>query len=218
MVAFSQLDTFVTSDITSFELNTSGKKNVHYIFLNPENKIKVMEGNFVDNKKDGLWLYYDRGNNKIIHSQNSYKLGIKDGIWIERYLNSEQIERKEEYADGKLLSGHYYKENGAEAPFKGKIYNYCEQMPTTKYDLNKYIRNNVKYPQVSKLHGIEGRVIVKFVVLESGSIAEVSVVKGLDDACNEEAMRVVRNMPAWIPGKQDGVPVSVYFTLPLTFK
>jgi len=40
----------------------------------------------------------------------------------------------------------------------------------------------------------------------------------LDDACNEEAMRVVRNMPAWIPGKQDGVPVSVYFTLPLTFK
>ena len=112
VVVFSQLDTFVTSDITSFELNTSGKKNVHYIFLNPENKIKVMEGNFIENKKDGLWLYYDRDNNKIIHSQNSYKLGIKDGIWIERYLNSEQIERKEEYADGKLLSGHYFKENG----------------------------------------------------------------------------------------------------------
>lgn len=98
------------------------------------------------------------------------------------------------------------------------IYHYVEQMPSSGYDYKKYLAENVHYPDSARVHNIEGRVIVKFIVTETGSVDSAIVMRGIGGGCDEEALRVVQGMPAWRPGKQNGIPVRVYFTLPIVFK
>ncbi len=95
---------------------------------------------------------------------------------------------------------------------------YVEEMPKAGYDLNEYLSKNIKYPNSARRKGIEGRVIVKFVVRATGEIDSVRIAKGIDEKCDAEALRVVRNMTAWKPGKQNGKAVDVYFTLPINFR
>ena len=85
--------------------------------------------------------------------------------------------------------------------------------------LAEYIYNNIKYPQEAIDAGIEGRVFLSFMVEEDGSITEVKVMKGLGYGCDEEAVRVVSNMPKWKPGKnwRDGKPTRFAYTLPVKF-
>jgi periplasmic protein TonB len=81
----------------------------------------------------------------------------------------------------------------------------------------KYLSDNIKYPQVAKETGIQGNVIVTFVVEKDGTITSVSVLKDIGGGCGEEALRVVKAMPKWNAGKQNGVPVRVQFNLPIRF-
>jgi protein TonB len=81
----------------------------------------------------------------------------------------------------------------------------------------KYLRDNLKYPQIARETNIQGRVFVSFVVEIDGSITDVSVLRGIGGGCDEEAVRVVKNMPKWTPGKQRGMPVRVRFNLPVKF-
>jgi len=102
-----------------------------------------------------------------------------------------------------------------------KIWDVIEQMPQFpggESELLAYIGKNLKYPMIAVENGISGRVTVRFVVSKTGDVDKVEVVRSLDPACDKEAMRVVRSLPRWIPGKQNGVNVSVYYTLPVTFK
>jgi periplasmic protein TonB len=80
-----------------------------------------------------------------------------------------------------------------------------------------WLGDNIKYPQVAKETGITGTVIVTFVVEKDGSITGVQVLKDIGGGCGEEAIRVVKNMPKWKSGKQNGVPVRVQFNLPIRF-
>jgi periplasmic protein TonB len=102
-----------------------------------------------------------------------------------------------------------------------KIWDVIEQMPQFpggESELLGYIGKNLKYPVIAQENGIQGRVIVRFVVSKTGDVDKVEVVRSLDPACDREAMRVVRSLPRWIPGKQNGVNVNVYYTLPITFR
>jgi len=81
----------------------------------------------------------------------------------------------------------------------------------------KWLGDNIKYPQVAKETGITGTVIVTFVVERDGSITNVVLLKGIGGGCDEEALRVVKNMPRWKVGKQNGIPVRVQFNLPIRF-
>ena len=81
----------------------------------------------------------------------------------------------------------------------------------------KYLQENIKYPDEAKELGVQGKVFVTFVVEVDGSISDVRVLRGIGAGCDEEAIRVVRNMPRWVPGKQRGVPVRVQFNLPIKF-
>lgn len=85
-------------------------------------------------------------------------------------------------------------------------------------ELMRYLSSNLKYPTIAAENGIEGRVILKFVVGKDGSISDVRVLKGFDPSCDNEALRVVKGMPKWIPGMQNGHPTAVYFTLPVVFR
>lgn len=81
----------------------------------------------------------------------------------------------------------------------------------------KYLKESIRYPEEAKELGIQGRVFVTFVVEVDGSITDVRVLRGIGGGCDEEAVRVVRGMPKWVPGKQRGVPVRVQFNLPIRF-
>ncbi|MDA3942328.1 MAG: energy transducer TonB [Bacteroidetes bacterium] len=81
----------------------------------------------------------------------------------------------------------------------------------------RYFASEIKYPQQARETGIQGIVYVSFVVEPDGSVSNVKILRGIGGGCDEEAIRVVRSMPAWKPGKQRNVPVRVQFTLPVKF-
>ncbi len=83
--------------------------------------------------------------------------------------------------------------------------------------LMKYLAKNIKYPQMARETGISGTVYVRFVVEKDGSVSQVRIARGIGGGCDEEAMRVVKSMPKWKPGRQRGKPVRVNFTLPVKF-
>lgn len=82
----------------------------------------------------------------------------------------------------------------------------------------KWLSNNIRYPESAQQNGISGRVVVKFVVEKDGSIGNPTIVKGVDRDLDQEALRVVKRMPKWQPGKNNGQPVRSYFNLPVTFR
>jgi protein TonB len=106
-------------------------------------------------------------------------------------------------------------------PMAEEIFTFVEEYPEFPGGdkaLKEYIVNNIRYPEVARQSGISGIVYVQFVVEKDGSISDVKVLRGIGGGCDEEAMRVVKSMPKWKPGKQRGQPVRVYFTLPIEFK
>ena len=101
-----------------------------------------------------------------------------------------------------------------------KIFEVVEQNPTFPGGtaaLMSWLSKNIKYPVIAAENGVKGRVIVQFVVEKDGSITDVVVVKSVDPSLDKEATRVIKNMPHWIPGRQNGSPVRVRFTVPVTF-
>jgi periplasmic protein TonB len=101
------------------------------------------------------------------------------------------------------------------------VYTYVEQMPDFpggQDELMKYLQKNIKYPEIAQENGISGRVFVQFVVSSNGSISNVQVMRGVDPSLDKEAVRVIRNMPSWKPGKQNGTPVKVQMSVPVNFR
>ena len=84
--------------------------------------------------------------------------------------------------------------------------------------LMKFIGDNTKYPEIAKENGIQGRVFIQFVIDKKGAVTKVQVAKGVDPYLDAEALRVVRLLPNWSPGKQRGKPVPVTFVVPINFK
>ena len=84
--------------------------------------------------------------------------------------------------------------------------------------LMKFLSDNIRYPVIAQENGIQGRVITNFVVERDGSITDVQVVRGQDPSLDKEAVRVIKTMPKWKPGKQRGKAVRVRFTLPVVFR
>ena len=104
-------------------------------------------------------------------------------------------------------------------PEPEKIFDMVEQMPTFPGgDLLKWIGEHTNYPPIAAENGVSGRVIVKFVIEKDGSVANATVVRSIDPHLDKEALRVIRSMPKWIPGKQNGKNVRVSFNLPVLFK
>lgn len=101
---------------------------------------------------------------------------------------------------------------------KGNMHKETKMSPPGQAGLFQYLSDNIKYPVVAEENGVQGRVIVTFVVERDGSITEVKVVKSVDPALDREAVRVTKSMPKWNPGKQNGSPVRVLYTMPVTFR
>jgi protein TonB len=94
----------------------------------------------------------------------------------------------------------------------------AEQMPQFIGNMAEYIARNLHYPEPARSIGIEGRVVIEFIVNEDGTVSNAHVARGIGGGCDEEALRMVMAMPGWHPGKQNGIPVKVYFSLPIKFE
>ena len=104
---------------------------------------------------------------------------------------------------------------------ENKVFDVVEQMPSFPGGMGalmSWLSQNIKYPVIAAENGVQGRVIVQFVVEKDGSITDVKVAKSVDPSLDKEAARVVGSMPHWIPGKQNGSAVRVKYTVPVTFK
>ena len=91
------------------------------------------------------------------------------------------------------------------------------EFPGGDLGLMKYIQKNVKYPPIAKEYNITGKVYISFVVDKSGSVTNVKVVRGVDKNLDAEAVRVIKSLPKYKPGKQRGKAVKVMFTVPINF-
>ena len=104
---------------------------------------------------------------------------------------------------------------------ENKIHDFVEQMPSFPGGMGalmSWLSQNIKYPVIAAENGVEGRVTAQFVVEKDGSITDVKVAKSVDPLLDKEAARVIKSMPHWTPGRQNGSPVRVKYTVPVTFK
>ena len=85
-------------------------------------------------------------------------------------------------------------------------------------EMMNFLKDNIKYPVPAREIGIEGTVYLSFIVSKTGKIVNAEILRGIEQNCDAEALRVLKMMPDWLPGKQNGIPVSVAFTLPVTFQ
>ena len=108
-----------------------------------------------------------------------------------------------------------------EEPEEQQIFQVVEEMPEFPGGMAeclKFISKNIKYPPIAQESGIQGRVIIQFVVNQDGSIVDPVVMRTVDPYLDKEALRVIMMMPKWKPGKQRGKPVRVKYTVPVTFR
>ena len=102
-----------------------------------------------------------------------------------------------------------------------KVYESVEQMPEFPggiVEMMKFLQMNIKYPPMAAANKIEGRVVVQFIIEKTGEVGDVQVVRSVDEELDAEAVRVVKSMPKFTPGRQDGKEVAVWYTLPISFK
>ena len=102
-----------------------------------------------------------------------------------------------------------------------RVYDVVEQMPSFPGGISglmTYLNQNTRYPAVAQENGVQGRVVVSFAVGKDGHISDVTVLRSVDPSLDKEAIRVVRNMPRWTPGKQGGEPVRVRYNVPVSFR
>ena len=102
-----------------------------------------------------------------------------------------------------------------------KIYEVCEQMPIFEGGdaaLLKYLRENLKYPDKTKDRGVQGRLVIGFIVEKDGSLTDVKVLRPVDIDLDDEALKTVKAMPKWNPGKHNGQNVRVRHSVPVGFK
>ena len=104
---------------------------------------------------------------------------------------------------------------------KEEVFRSVEQMPTFPGGdaaLMKYLSSHIQYPTMAAENNVQGKVVVQFVVTKTGKVGEVKVVRSVDKDLDREAVRVCKSLPNFVPGRQNGQPVSVWYTLPVTFK
>ena len=140
---------------------------------------------------------------------------------VEDDVEVEDIEINAEMDQNEVVEEYVAPEIEEEEVVEQEIFQIVEEMPTFpggEQKLLEYVAKNVKYPQIARESGIKGRVFISFVVEPDGSVSNVKVLRGIGGGCDEEAMRVVKSMPKWKPGKQRGKAVRVSYMLPVNFQ
>ena len=140
---------------------------------------------------------------------------------VDDNVETEDININAEVEQNEIIEEYVAPEVVEEEVVEQEIFQIVEEMPAFpggEQKLMEYVAKNIKYPQIARETGIQGRVFVGFVVEPDGSISNVKLLRGIGGGCDEEAMRVIKSLPKWKPGKQRGKPVRVSYQIPVFFK
>jgi len=163
-------------------------------------------------KYHGTYMqWFENGQLKI---EANYEENILHGE-VKTYYENGNLRRQDFFDNGSLIIGNLWDIEGHEIPHFD--YFILAQFQGGESGMMNYLRNNIVYPKKSKRKGIQGRVIVGFVVEKDGSISDVKVWQGVNAELDKEAIKVVSGMPNWIPGTLDGEKVRVFYYLPIRF-
>ncbi len=147
-----------------------------------------------------------------------------NGYLAETATNIPEESRIKEYAAKSATTGAARKQGNKmakQAEEESSVFTIVEEMPSFPggdEKLRKFLAENIVYPQQAQENGIQGTVYLSFAVDRKGKIGKIKVLKGIGGGCDEEAVRVIKLMPEWIPGKQNGKKVTVLFNMPVQFK
>lgn len=182
------------------------------------------KGSFQNGDKNGRWQKFDSKGRLV--EERDYQNDEENGSFIE-YDTLGAVTNKGIYQNGAIISQ-------SNPPDEIELVDGNEQMPylssckaisdtktrneCSNRTLLKHIYKNLKYPKQARLYGLEGTVVVQFVIQKDGTIEDVEVIRGLNDFLKSSVENVLLNMPSWEPGIQRGEPVAVFFTLPVKFK
>ena len=140
---------------------------------------------------------------------------------VDDNVETEDININAEVEQNEVIEEYVAPEVVEEEVVEQEIFQIVEEMPAFpggEQKLMEYVGKNIKYPQIARETGIQGRVFVGFVVEPDGSISNVKLLRGIGGGCDEEAMRVIKSLPKWKPGKQRGKAVRVSYQIPVFFK
>jgi TonB family protein len=163
--------------------------------------------------KDGRYQeWYISGEKKVLCNYSNDKL---NGDFQVFYKNG-NVKRSEKWNNGEWISGECFDENGNKT-------DYCSYQELASFigglsGLYNYIGKSLRYPIAAQRAGIQGKVVVHFFINTDGSITDVKVVKSINEDLDAEAVRIIKNMPNWKPGRFEGQLVRNEFTLPINFK
>ena len=162
--------------------------------------------------EDHLIRYYPDGS---IKSDAFYKAGTLDGEYKYYYLNK-QLKRVDTYSEGKFISGKCYTASGADMTY----FSYLQhpEFIGGAEKLSKYVTANLVYPPTARRLEITGTVKVKFIITAEGEIRDAQLESRLHPLLDDEALRIVKNMPRWNPGLEDNKKADFSFILPIEFR
>jgi protein TonB len=215
---------------STYHIPALGKKEGRFEYYVPTGALQAVMV-FKNNQAEGEWILYRDGRvylKALYHADTLVKATDSTGIdWLVKMKTDEEARTRNLSQTGsgeELVSIDPFSASDRSAPVAPageRIFTYVEQMPQFPGGdaaLNQYLKTNLRYPAAAKKEGLEGRVILRFVVQTDGSLSDITVMRGFDKDCDQEAIRLVRKMPRWKPGIQNGHPVRVTFTLPVKFK
>jgi TonB family protein len=184
-----------------------GKISLKYKLLN------YYDSTGVQLVKDGNGYLKEAPNKKIIEEGN-YVNGVREGLW-KGIIVEDSTHYEDSYKKGKFVSGKNFGSDG-------HVITYTEREVFPKFPggekaFGRFVGANLKYPPEARDLRIWGRVVLTFVVEKDGTLSNIQVAESPHYSMREEALRVMRKSPRWEPGIQNGVPVKVKYTIPITF-
>lgn len=159
--------------------------------------------------KSSFW--YETG---VLKTEISYKNGKKDGEFISYWENG-KLKRKDNFKKGKFKNGECWNEFGEK--IKHYDYEILPKYPGAKTKMYEFIKKNLKYPTLSKKHNLGGKVIIVFIIDETGKVTNAKIKQSVNEEIDNEALRIINKMPRWKPGFHDGIAVSVKYSIPIVF-
>lgn len=179
-------------------------------FISWYEKGKVsFEGSFINGKRYGEHkTYYDSGQ---IWESEYYTQNALDGE-LKSYYPDGKTKRNAAYIHGEAVKAEMYDTAGNLIPFTP-----FRKMPAPGYNLGQYLSSIIRYPDKARKNNITGRVEIIFVIDKEGNVTRPAIRRSVDKLLDDEALRVVSQMPKWQPGMEDDKPTEVYFTLPVNF-
>ena len=180
------------------------------VFLKP---FTDSTGNVLAENGTGKWIEFNESFNEI-YSEGSVSNGVADGTWHGKINDSVGFESI--FNKGTVISSiriYRYKNESDTCRSPDVI----PEFPGGLEAFNKFIGNNVRYPALARENGVQGIIIIGFVVEKDGTISNIKVARGIGDGCDQEAIRVIKLCPPWKAGMQNGKPVRVAYSVPISF-